>query len=50
MLNGAVGSIYMLLRDVGMSEWEKIKELRDTGQITREEFKYKKSILFSNHK
>lgn len=29
-------------------EWEKLKALRDSGQITKEEFKKRKTALFSN--
>lgn len=28
------------------SEWEKLKSLRDTGQISREEFKIRKAQIF----
>lgn len=30
-------------------EWEKLKELRDSGKITKEEFKKRKSSLFSSN-
>jgi hypothetical protein len=29
-------------------EWEKLKALRDSGQISKEEFKKRKTVLFSN--
>jgi hypothetical protein len=32
------------------AEWEKLKSLRDCGQISKEEFKKRKIALFSNHK
>lgn len=30
------------------SEWTNLKSLRDSGQISREEFKRRKTTLFSN--
>ena len=30
------------------TEWEKLKSLRDSGQISKEEFKKSRTALFSN--
>lgn len=35
-------------RKKGKAAWEKLKSLRDSGQISKEEFKRRKAVLFSN--
>ncbi|MCH6269362.1 hypothetical protein [Neobacillus citreus] len=51
MTSGMTEEDYLYLEDrerkVRKEEWEKLKALRDSGQISKEEFKNRKIALFS---